>query len=331
MNAEEANLTAAEMKQQGRKVLEIEAQAIQGVKGAVNDHFVAIIEEILECPGRVIMTGMGKSGMVAEKLAATLSSTGTPSFFLHPAEAIHGDLGMVTDRDLVIALSDSGETEEVVELMPHLKRIGAEIISITGDSTSTLAKNSDYTLEAGVEEEACPLDLAPTASVTATLAVGDALAMVLLSARNFTQEDFARYHPGGSLGKKLLLTVDDVLHLREENPTINQKEPLKEALFKMTSSRKGAVSVVDADGYLVGIIVDGDIRRMVEEEEANLVDKQAREVMTADPTAVEPDKLAAEAVKIMEDKEIKDLPIVDETGKPVGLINFQDLLRAGVF
>ena len=331
MNAEEASLTTAQMKQQGRQVLEIEAQAIQGVKGAVNDQFVAIIEEILDCPGRVIMTGMGKSGMVAEKLAATLSSTGTPSFFLHPAEAIHGDLGMVTERDLVIALSDSGETEEIVELIPHLKRIGAEIISITGNSTSTLAENSDYTLEAGVEEEACPLDLAPTASVTATLALGDALAMVLLSARNFTQEDFARYHPGGSLGKKLLLTVDDVLHVREENPTVNQTEPLKEALFKMTSSHKGAVSVVDEAGYLVGIIVDGDIRRMVEEEEANLADKQAREVMTVDPTVVEPDKLAAEAVKIMQDKEIKDLPIVDETGKPVGLINFQDLLRAGVF
>ena len=328
--SQKIDLTREQMKAQAREVLEIEAKAINKVKSAVTDSFIEIIEEIISCSGRVIMTGMGKSGIIAEKLAATLSSTGTPSFFLHPAEAIHGDLGMVTEEDIVIALSDSGETEEVVDILPHLKRIGAKLISITGNKNSTLAKNSNHTLETEVEEEACPLDLAPTASVTATLALGDALAMVLLAARDFTSEDFARYHPGGSLGRRLLLTVDDVLHVRESNPVVREDVSLKEALFKMTSSRKGAVSIADKDGKLVGIIVDGDIRRLVEEGE-DLADKKACEVMTKDPIAVGPDKLAAEAVKIMEDKDINDLPIVDSKGQPVGLINFQDLIKAGVF
>ena len=318
-----------QIKEQGKQVLEIEAQAVKNLKRSIDDNFVEMIKTILDCPGRIVMTGMGKSGFIAEKLAATFSSTGTPSFFLHPAEAIHGDLGMVTDEDIVIAISNSGETDEILNILPVIKRIGAQIIAITGNLDSTMAENADYILDSGVEGEACPMDLAPTASTTAALALGDALAMALVAVRDFKPEDFALYHPGGSLGKKLLLTVDDVMHVRERNPVVNKKTSLKETLFKMTSTRMGAASVVDESGKLVGIIADGDIRRQLEKS-ADLLTRLVQELMTKDPVRITNDKLAAEALKIMQDKEINDLPIVDSEDKPVGLINFQDLLKAGV-
>jgi arabinose-5-phosphate isomerase len=325
----DSELGSQKIKQQAKDVLDIESEAILNLKESINGQFVEIVKEILNCPGRVIMTGMGKSGLIAKKLAATLASTGTPSFFLHPAEAIHGDLGMVTKDDIVIALSNSGETNEVLNIVPVIKRIGAKIIAMTGGLDSTLAKNSDYLLNTGVKEEACPLDLAPTASTTATLALGDALAIALLEARDFKPEDFALYHPGGSLGKKLLLKVDDVLHVREQNPVVNLEANLKETLFTMTSTGMGAANIVGDDGKLAGIITDGDIRRHLEES-PDLLNKNAGEIMTVNPKTILKDKLAAEALKIMQDYEIEDLPVVNENKEPLGLINFQDLLKAGV-
>ena len=322
-------LDGEQIKEQGRRVLDIEAQAVRNLKRSVDDTFVEIVDAILDCTGRIVMTGMGKSGFIAEKLAATLSSTGTPSFFLHPAEAIHGDLGMVQEEDIVIAISNSGETDEVLNILPVVKRIGAQIIAITGSLDSTMAENADYVLDSGVEEEACPMDLAPTASTTAALALGDSLAMALVAVRDFEPEDFALYHPGGSLGKRLLLTVDDVMHVRERNPVVSQDTTLKETLFKMTSTRMGAASVVDEAGKLVGIIADGDIRRQLEKS-ADLLTRPVKELMTTDPVRITSDKLAAEALKIMQDREINDLPIVDKEDQPIGLINFQDLLKAGV-
>ena len=322
-------LDEEQIKQQGQQVLDIEAQAVNNLKHSIDDRFVEIVTAILDCAGRVVMTGMGKSGFIAEKLAATLSSTGTPSFFLHPAEAIHGDLGMVQEEDVVIAISNSGETEEVLNILPVVKRIGAQIIAITGSLDSTIAENADYVLNSSVAEEACPMDLAPTASTTAALALGDALAMALVAVRDFEPEDFALYHPGGSLGKKLLLTVDDVMHVRERNPVVDQETTLKETLFKMTSNRMGAASVVDESGQLVGIIADGDIRRQLEKS-TDLLTRPVKELMTVDPVRITSDRLAAEALKMMQDKEINDLPIVDEKDQPLGLINFQDLLKAGV-
>jgi arabinose-5-phosphate isomerase len=325
----DSKLSSQKVKQQAKDVLDIESEAILNLKRSINGQFVEIVEEIVNCPGRVIMTGMGKSGLIAKKLAATLASTGTPSFFLHPAEAIHGDLGMVTIDDIVIALSNSGETNEVLNIVPAIKRIGAKIIAMTGGLDSTLAKNSDYLLNTEVKEEACPLDLAPTASTTATLALGDALAIALLKVRDFKPEDFALYHPGGSLGKKLLLKVDDVLHVREQNPVVNLNANLKETLFTMTSTGMGAANIVDDDGKLVGIITDGDIRRHLEES-PDLLNKNAGKIMTINPKTILKDKLAAEALKLMQDNEIEDLPVVNENNKPLGLINFQDLLKAGV-
>ncbi|SDC09311.1 MULTISPECIES: KpsF/GutQ family sugar-phosphate isomerase [unclassified Candidatus Frackibacter] len=319
-----------EIKARARRVLDIEAEAITNLRDSINGTFAELVEVILACSGRVIMTGMGKSGLIAKKLAATLSSTGTPSFFLHPGEAIHGDLGMVTEKDIVIALSNSGETKEVIQILPIIKRIGAEIIALTGGVDSTLAENADYFLDTSVEREACPLDLAPTASTTATLALGDALAVSLLEARGFQPEDFALYHPGGSLGKKLLLKVEDVMHVRERNPLVEQDKPLKEALFTMTSTQMGAANIIDENGKLIGIITDGDVRRQLEES-SDPLRLPTKEVMTAAPTTITADKLAVEAVKIMQDKEISDLPVVDKDHKPLGMVNFQDLLKAGVF
>lgn len=326
----EAKIRADKVKKEAQKVLKIEAQAIKNLNNSVNDQFVAVIEKILNCSGRVIMTGMGKSGVIAKKLAATLASTGTPGFFLHPAEAIHGDLGMVTDEDIVIALSNSGESEEIVDILPYIKLIGAKIVAMTGNQESTLANNADYTLDIAVDQEACPLDLAPTASTTAALAFGDALAIALLETRDFQPEDFALYHPGGSLGKKLLLTVEEILDVRNQSPVVKQEDSLKQALFEMTATKMGAVNIVNNDGEITGIITDGDIRRKLENCNADLKSMAAHTIMTKDPTAITGEKLAAEAVKIMEDKEINDLPVVTADSKPLGMINFQDLLRAGV-
>lgn len=318
--------------EQAKEVLRMEAEAINALIPRIGDGFVAAVEMILGCEGRVVVTGMGKSGLIGQKIAATMASTGTPAFFLHPAEGIHGDLGMVTVKDIVIALSNSGETDEVINILPVIKRIGAKIIAMTGRAESTLAENADVFLDVAVEREACPLGLAPTASTTAALALGDALAVALLSKRNFTPEEFALFHPGGSLGRKLLLTVEKVMHRGEENPVITSDKTLKEALFMITDKGLGACSVIDETGILVGIITDGDIRRSLEKG-YDVLSRPFTEMMTHTPKTITPEKLAAQALQIMENNKprpITVLPVIDNNKKPVGMLHITDLLKAGV-
>ena len=318
--------------EQAQKVLAVEAQAIERLIPRIDEHFTAAIDLLLECKGRVIVTGMGKSGLVGKKIAATLASTGTPSFFLHPAEGIHGDLGMVTSDDVVIALSNSGETGEVVSILPIIKRIGASIIAMCGKSDSTMALNADVFIDVSVEEEACPLGLAPTASTTATLAMGDAIAVVLLSKRKFTPEDFALFHPGGSLGRKLLLTVENVMHSGEDNPIVQADTNVKEALFVMTSKGLGATAVVDKEGSLLGILTDGDIRRGLEKGH-QFLEEPVVNIMTKTPKTITSDKLAAVALSIMEKNKprpITVLPVVDKNNFVIGIVHLTDLLRQGV-
>jgi len=312
-----------------KNVLQIEADAVLKLKEDLDGSFKKAMELIIDAEGRVVFTGVGKTGLVAKKLAATFSSTGTSAFFVHAGEALHGDLGMIREGDVVIAVSNSGETDEVISLMPSLRRIGVTLIALTGNSKSTLAEHADLILEADVITEACPHNLAPTASTTAALALGDALAIALSSYYGFTPEDFALYHPGGSLGRKLLTKVKDVIKIREQNPVVKIETTVREALFKMTKSRMGSTSIVDQEGKLRGIITDGDIRRLLEKS-ADFIDQPVKEYMTVDPISIAPDRLAAEALQIMEAREINDLPVVEE-GKPVAMLNFQDLLRAKVF
>ena len=318
--------------EQARRVLAAEAAAIEALIPRINGQFTSAVELILACKGRVIVTGMGKSGLIGKKIAATLASTGTPSFFLHPAEGIHGDLGMVTANDTILAISNSGETAEVISIVPAIKRIGATIIAMAGRSESTLAQVADVFLDVAVEKEACPLGLAPTSSTTATLALGDALAVALLSCRKFTPEDFALFHPGGSLGRKLLLTVENVMHSGDDNPVVTIHKTVKEALFTMTAKGLGATSVVDGDGCLLGIITDGDIRRGLEKGH-DFLDKPVDAIMTRTPRTITPDKLAAQALNIMEKNKprpITVLPVVDEQFHAIGIIHLTDLLRQGV-
>jgi arabinose-5-phosphate isomerase len=276
---------------------------------------------------------MGKSGLIGKKIAATLASTGTPALFLHPAEGIHGDLGMVTRGDTVIALSNSGETEEIALMLPSLKRLGIKIIALTGNPESTLAKNSDVVIDIGVKEEACPLGLAPTASTTATLAMGDALAVVLLDQRGFKEEDFACFHPGGTLGKKLLLRVKDLMHTGDDVPVVTATTLIKDAIYEISSKKMGITSVVNKDGKLIGVISDGDLRRWMERTEKsgeNLLSKKAEDIMTKKPKIANKDSLAAEAVSIMENNSITCLIVADAASKPEGVIHLHDLLKAGV-
>ena len=318
--------------EQAQKVLAVEAQAIERLIPRIDEHFIKAIELLLDCKGRVIVTGMGKSGLVGKKIAATLASTGTPSFFLHPAEGIHGDLGMVTADDVVISLSNSGETTEVVSILPIIKRIGASIIAMCGNSQSTMALNADVFIDVSVHEEACPLGLAPTASTTATLAMGDAIAVVLLSKRKFTPEDFALFHPGGSLGRKLLLTVENVMHSGEDNPIVSAETNVKEALFVMTSKGLGATAVVDQSGCLLGILTDGDIRRGLETGH-QFLEESVVNIMTKTPKTITADKLAAAALSIMEKNKprpITVLPVVDKNNFVIGIVHLTDLLRQGV-
>ena len=318
--------------EQAQKVLAVEAQAIERLIPRIDEHFIKAIELLLDCKGRVIVTGMGKSGLVGKKIAATLASTGTPSFFLHPAEGIHGDLGMVTADDVVISLSNSGETTEVVSILPIIKRIGASIIAMCGNSQSTMALNADVFIDVSVDEEACPLGLAPTASTTATLAMGDAIAVVLLSKRKFTPEDFALFHPGGSLGRKLLLTVENVMHSGEDNPIVSAETNVKEALFVMTSKGLGATAVVDQSGCLLGILTDGDIRRGLETDH-QFLEESVVNIMTKTPKTITADKLAAAALSIMEKNKprpITVLPVVDKNNFVIGIVHLTDLLRQGV-
>ena len=314
---------------EAKKALQIEAEAVLKIKEEIDGSFKEAMQLIISCRGRVVFTGVGKAGLVAKKLAATFSSTGTSAFFVHAGEGLHGDLGMIQQGDVVIAVSNSGETDEVINLIPSLRRIGVKLIALTGDSSSTLSEYADLILKADVVTEACPHNLAPTASTTAAIALGDALAIALSHYYGFTPEDFALYHPGGSLGRKLLTKVKDVIKIREQNPVVEINTTVREALFKMTNSRMGSTSIVDKEGKLKGIITDGDIRRLLEKS-ADFIDRPVKDYMTADPVTISPDKLAAQALQIMEEKEINDLPVV-ENEKPVAMLNFQDLLRAKVF
>jgi arabinose-5-phosphate isomerase len=319
--------------EQAKKVLRIEADAIARLIDRLDENFDRAVDLIMNCKGRVVVTGMGKSGHIANKIAATLASTGTPALFLHPAEGIHGDLGMVTKGDLVIALSNSGETEELSRMLPSLKRIGIKIIALTGNLESTLARNSDVVIYVGVKEEACPLGLAPTASTTATLAMGDALAVVLLNRKGFREEDFACFHPGGSLGKRLLLRVRDIMHTGEAVPKVSVDTLIKDAIYEISSKKMGVTAVLDPAGKLLGVISDGDLRRWMERTEKtgeNLLVKKAGDIMTHDPKVIAKDALAAEAMAIMENSSITCLMIVDADRKPEGVVHLHDLLKAGV-
>lgn len=301
------------METDAQKVLRMEAEAILELVPRVDKHFDAAVEMILACKGRAVVTGMGKSGLVGRKIAATLASTGTPSFYLHPAEGIHGDLGMVTGDDVVIALSNSGETAEVLNILPSLRRIGAKIISMVGNPDSTLGKNGDITLNVGVSKEACPLGLAPTSSTTAALAFGDALALALLSKRNFTAKQFAVFHPGGFLGRKLLLTVGNIMHTGKDNPLVHGDTKVQDALFVITDKGLGAVSVVDDHNVMLGVLTDGDIRRGLSKG-VGFLQRPVTELMTAKPKTITKDKLAAEALHLMEShrpKPITVLPVLD--------------------
>lgn len=321
-----------EMETDAQKVLQMEAEAILDLIPRIDEHFDAAVEMILACQGRVVMTGMGKSGIIAHKISATLASTGTPSFYLHPAEGIHGDLGMVTADDVVIAMSNSGETGEVLNILPSLRRIGAKLIAMVGNAESTLAKNSDVVLDVGVKREACPLGLAPTSSTTAALAFGDALAMALMGKHHFTSKQFAVFHPGGSLGRKLLLTVGDIMHSGSENPVVKGTATVTEALFIITDKGLGAVSVVDDNNIMIGLLTDGDIRRGLSKG-VDFLKRPVTELMTKSPKFITKEKLAAQALHIMEShtpKPITVLPVLDEERHVIGLLHMTDLVRQGV-
>lgn len=320
------------MLKHAQEVLRMEAEAILELVPRVDANFAAAISLILECPGRTVITGMGKSGIIGRKMAATFASTGTPSFYLHPAEGIHGDLGMVTAADVVIALSNSGETGEILNILPSLRRIGAKIIAMVGNANSTLARNADVVLDVGVKKEACPLGLAPTSSTTAALAYGDAIALTLLEKRNFTASQFAVFHPGGSLGRKLLLTVGNIMHAGNENPLVSADTTVQEALFVITDKGLGAVSVVDEAGKMLGVLTDGDIRRGLSKG-VDFLQHPVAELMTKDPKYITADKLAAQALHLMESnqpKPITVLPVVDEEMVVIGLLHMTDLVRQGV-
>lgn len=315
-----------------KECLLTEAKAIEALVPRIDRNFVIAAEKILNCCGRIVVCGMGKSGHVGQKIAATLASTGTPAFFLHPAEAIHGDLGMVTADDIVLAISNSGETNELLAILPIIKRIGAEIIAMTGRQKSTLSEAACAVLDCSVEKEACPLGLAPTASTTATLAMGDALAVALLAERKFSSEDFALYHPGGVLGKRLVLKVSDLMHTGTNNPVLGLDRSLKEALFIMTGKGLGAVTIVDGQGKLAGLITDGDIRRKLESG-CDLLKMSAREIMTYAPKSVYSEHMAVDALNIMERNKptpITVLPVVDADGVVVGMIHITDLIKSGI-
>jgi arabinose-5-phosphate isomerase len=312
-----------------REVLLVEARAVAALADRLDECFTRAIDLILPCRGRVVVSGMGKSGHVGGKIAATLASTGTPAFFMHPAEASHGDLGMITADDVVIALSHSGESEELLAIVPLLKRLGAKLISITGNPASTLAKESDVHLDASVAREACPLGLAPTASTTAALALGDALALALLDARGFSAEDFARAHPGGTLGRRLLVHVSDIMRAGADVPSVGQDATLSAALLEMTRKGLGMTAVVDATGKPVGIFTDGDLRRAFENG-VNVANTGISAVMHHDPRTIAPNRLAVEAVELMDTRKINGLLVTDENGILVGALNMHDLLRAKV-
>lgn len=312
----------------GRDILKIEAAAVLSLADRLGPEFDAAILAIIAGKGHLVVTGMGKAGLVAQKISATFASTGTPSIFLHPAEAYHGDLGRVLAADVVLTVSNSGETEEVVRLLPSIKQIGALVIAITASKTSTLGRTADIVIELGRIEEACPLKLAPSATTTAILALGDALALCVLEARGFDKEQFAQFHPGGDLGRKLL-KVSDVMRTGDRSPCVREETPLTEAIATITRARAGAVAIIDASGKLTGIFTDGDLRRTMSRD-PRLILSTVAQVMTKAPKAIGADRLASEALRILHEKKIDELPVVNERGEPVGMLDVQDLLEVGI-
>ena len=310
-------------------VLRIEAEAIRRLIPRINQAFEAAVHLLIACKGRVIVTGVGKAGIIGQKVSATLASTGTPSYWVHPAEAIHGDLGRVVKDDVLIALSNSGETEELTRLLPVIKRIGSRLIVITGNPRSTLTKHSDAVLDVSVRREACSLNLAPTSSTTAMLAMGDALAVVVAERKGFKEQDFALLHPGGQLGRKLLLRVRDLMRTHAANPVVRERARVKEVLLAITKARAGCASIVGARGRLVGIFTDGDLRRHLDAR-SNLAEQRVRDVMTRHPKTIGAERLAAEALRILREHKIDELVVVDGARRPIGLLDVQDLLRAGL-
>jgi arabinose-5-phosphate isomerase len=312
-----------------RRTLEIEAAAVLKLNEHIDADFLRAVETLLACKGRVVISGMGKSGHIGGKIAASLASTGTPAFFMHPAEASHGDLGMITGQDVVLALSNSGESPEIIAIVPLIKRRGARLIAMTGRPQSTMAREADIHLDAAVAQEACPHNLAPTASTTAALALGDALAVAALYARGFTAEDFARTHPGGALGRRLLIHVRDVMHKDEALPVVREDTPFKEALLEMTRKKLGMTAVVDAADRLTGVFTDGDLRRCLDHD-LNFAATRIGAVMTRTPRTIAEDALAAEAARYMEEHKINGLLVLDADGGLSGALNMHDLLQAGV-
>lgn len=321
--------TTTALLDQAKKTIDIEINGLISMKHRLDNDFTQACQTILACQGRVVVTGMGKSGHIGRKIAATLASTGTPAFFVHPGEANHGDIGMITSNDVVIAISNSGETPEILTILPLILRLGAPLIGLCGKPQSTLAQAAKHSLNTGADQEACPLGLAPTASTTCTLVMGDALATALLTARGFTADDFAHRHPGGSLGRRLLLKVDELMHKGSDLPLVNAGTRLSDALLEMTAKRFGMTGIVDKNGHLVGVYTDGDLRRTLEKK---VVIREASidEVMTRNCRIIEPGLFAAEALRIMEDHKITSLFVTDTTHTPLGIVHLHDLLSAGV-
>jgi arabinose-5-phosphate isomerase len=321
----------AEIIEAARRVIQIEADAVEALAARLDDRFAQAVEMILACTGRVVVTGMGKSGLICQKMAATMASTGTPAIFLHPAEGVHGDLGMLMKGDVVVAVSNSGETEEITRILPIIKRMGLPLVAMAGNSASTLARTGDVFLDISIKEEACPLQLAPTASTTVTLAMGDALAVALLLQRGFREEDFALFHPGGALGKRLLLRVEDLMHVDDSVPTVLAGTPLKDALYVISSKKLGITGVVDEQGDLLGVFTDGDLRRKIEKG-IEVLNLPICELMGGKPKRILRTNLAAKALQRMEEYKITSLFVFesDEEQKPIGIIHLHDLLKAGV-
>lgn len=320
---------AERLKRLGLAVIKVEVQAVADLATRIDEHFAQACHHLLHCEGRIVVLGMGKSGHIGGKIAATLASTGSPAFFVHPGEASHGDLGMITAKDVVLALSNSGETEEILTILPLIKRLGVPLIALTGNPQSTLARQADVHLNVSVVQEACPLGLAPTASTTATLVMGDALAVALLEARGFTADDFARSHPGGRLGRRLLLLIRDLMHTGERIPRVPLQAPLRDALLEMSRKGLGMTAVVNDDGSLAGLFTDGDLRRALDRN-VDVHRTPIASLMTRGGKSVHPDQLAATALQLMDTHKINALLVVDENGALVGALNMHDLLRAGV-
>lgn len=322
-------LTPEEIIEKGKKVIKIEGNAIQSLVDNVDSEFVKAVRLISDCKGRVIISGIGKSGIIARKIVSTMNSTGTPALFLHPSDAVHGDVGIMRKEDVVICISYSGATTEIVNLIPIIKRIGVKIISMVGNKYSYLAQNSDVVLNIAVDEEACSLNLAPTSSSTATLVMGDALAITLLEDKNFTKEDFALFHPGGSLGKRLLMRIDEIMVKGEDIPIVKINTSLKDTILTMTKKRLGATCVVDFDNKLAGIITDGDLRRVLQRTH-DLSTLTAQDIMTSKPKVIKRNILAASALEIMEQYNITQLIIIDENNYPIGMTHIHDLVKSGI-